>query len=152
LIEVNVSVTINASAARVWSVMGGFDNLPLWLAIIRSSQTSDGGRIRRLETTTGDVIVERLLDFCEADRRYTYALIEASAPVSGYVGAMSVRDDGDERSIVAWSSRFRPDDAGKRDELHSGYERIYQTGLDDLKTLIESGARNDYCLPITGEP
>jgi uncharacterized membrane protein len=141
MIEVSVSVPINASAVRVWSVLGGFDNLPLWLDIVRSSQPGDGGRLRRVETTTGAVIVERLLDFSEAERRYSYALIEGAASSSGYIGMMSVREDGDERSVATWSSRFLPDDVSKTLELYTHYERIYRAGLDGLKTVVESGSR-----------
>jgi uncharacterized membrane protein len=137
--EVSVSVPINASAAGVWSVLGGFDSLPLWLHIIRSSQPGDGGRLRHLETATGTVIIERLLDFNEAERRYSYALIEGPDAVSGYIGTVSVYDDGDARSVATWSSRFLPDEASKAREFISHYEQIYRTGLGGLRTLVETG-------------
>jgi uncharacterized membrane protein len=138
--EVSISVPINASAARVWSVLGGFDSLPVWLHIIRNSQLGDGGRLRHLESTTGAVIIERLLDFNEAERRYRYALIEGPDAVSGYIGTVSVHDDGDARSVATWSSRFLPNEASKAREFISHYEQIYRVGLGGLKTLVESGS------------
>ncbi|WP_342241698.1 SRPBCC family protein [Inquilinus sp. OTU3971] len=135
--EVSVSVAISAPAGRVWSLLGGFDLLPRWLDAVRSSELEDGGRIRRLETVSGDIIVERLLEFSEAQRRYSYAHVESPDPVSGYVGTMSVRD-ADQGSVVTWSSRFQPQDPGDA-TIAGQYERFYRTALHHLKALVESG-------------
>jgi Polyketide cyclase / dehydrase and lipid transport len=138
--DVSISLPINASAARVWSVFGGFDNLPVWLNIIRRSRLGDGGRLRCLETATGAVIIERLLDFSEAERRYSYALIEGPDAVSGYVGTMSVHDDGDARSVATWPSRFKLNETGNAADFSLHYERIYRAGPGGLKTPVESGS------------
>lgn len=137
MIEVSVSVAIAAPVERVWSLLGGFDLLPRWLDAVRSSELEDGGRIRRLETVSGDVIVERLLEFSEAERRYSYGHVESPDPVSGYVGTMSVRD-ADGGSVATWSSRFRPHDLGDA-AIAGQYEHFYRTALHHLKALVESG-------------
>ncbi|WP_429573336.1 SRPBCC family protein [Paraburkholderia sp. UCT70] len=84
--------------------------------------------------------MERLLDFNEAGRRYSYALVEGPDSVSGYLGTVSVHDDGDARSVATWSSHFLPDDASKTREFVSHYEQIYRAGLGGLKTLVETGS------------
>jgi hypothetical protein len=128
---------IAVSAERVWSVLGGFDSLPLWLQPIRRSTLGEGGRVRHLETVTGEAIVERLLTFNESDRCYSYALLESPSPVRDYVGTMSVRDGGNGHALATWASRFLADGIGE-DEIKAQYEQIYRGGLAHLKTLLES--------------
>lgn len=102
------SIEIVASAERVWAIVGGFDNLATWLDIIRSSTLEDGGRVRRREAVNGAVIVERLLSFDDAERRYSYCHVRAPDPVTGYVAEMRVEARPDDRARVTWSSHFTP--------------------------------------------
>ncbi|MET8488434.1 SRPBCC family protein [Streptomyces tendae] len=133
----SVSRVVPASPAEVWSLIGGFDTLPDWLPYILESTALEGGRVRRLTNPDGDVIAERLVDFNEAERHYSYAILEAPFPVNGYVSTLRVhavpgRDDVAE---VQWSGRFNADGATE-DEVVDLFTGIYVDGLDALhKTL-----------------
>ncbi|MER8046720.1 SRPBCC family protein [Streptomyces sp. NPDC094032] len=133
----SVSRIVPASPQRVWSLIGGFDALPDWLPYIPVSTALEGGRIRRLTDPDGAVIVERLLAFSEAERHYSYAILEAPFPVTGYVATLRVhpvagRDDVAE---VQWSGRFTPDGVtdAEVEELFTG---IYRDGLDALHQAL----------------
>lgn len=134
--SVSCSVEITASADHVWSIVGGFDNLPLWLDMLRSSRLEDGGRVRRLEAANGAAIVERLLSFDEAGRRYSYRHVEAPDPVTDYVGAMAVEEIAPGRARVTWSSRFTPVAIGEAEAI-AHFEGLYANGLAGLKKLAE---------------
>ncbi|MEW2621343.1 SRPBCC family protein [Streptomyces sp. NPDC048106] len=129
----SVSRTVPASPDRVWSLIGGFATLPDRLPSILESTPLEGGRVRRLKNPDGEVITERLVDFTEAERHYSYAILQAPFPVSGYVSTLRVhpvpgRDDAAE---IQWSGRFHPDNATE-DEVAG----LYRDGLDALhKTL-----------------
>ncbi|CAL9327303.1 SRPBCC family protein [Streptomyces sp. SudanB182_2057] len=133
----SVSRIVPASPEKVWSLIGGFDALPDWLPYIPESTALEGGRVRRLKNPEGEVIIERLVDFNETERHYSYAILQAPFPVNGYVSTIRVhtvpgRDDVAE---VQWSGRFNPDNATETEvvELFTG---IYRDGLDALhKTL-----------------
>lgn len=133
----SISRIVPASPDKVWSLIGGFDTLPDWLPYIPESTALEGGRVRRLANPDGDVIVERLVEFNEAERHYSYAILEAPFPVNGYVSTLRVhavpgRDDVAE---VQWSGRFNPDGATE-DEVVDLFAGIYADGLDALhKTL-----------------
>ncbi|MFD7070809.1 SRPBCC family protein [Streptomyces sp. NPDC059913] len=134
----SVSRIVPASPERVWSLIGGFETLPDWLPYIPESTPSEGGRVRRLRNTEGETIVERLVDFNEAESRYSYAIVRAPFPVSGYVSTIRVhpvpgRDDAAE---VQWSGRFAPDGVTD-DEAVALFTGIYADGLDALhETLV----------------
>ncbi|SEJ44962.1 Polyketide cyclase / dehydrase and lipid transport [Azotobacter beijerinckii] len=136
MIEVSVSVSIARPAEQVWAILGGFDFLPRWVEPIASSRLDDGGRLRRLETVDGAVIVERLLEFSDSERQYSYALLESPFPVSDYVGRMAVRDDGAGGAQATWSSRFRSQGVDEV-EIAADFEGFYQAGLERLKALVE---------------
>ncbi|AEY86258.1 SRPBCC family protein [Streptomyces olivaceoviridis] len=133
----SVSRIVPASPDKVWSLIGGFDALPDWLPYIPESTALEGGRVRRLKNSEGEVIIERLVDFNEAERHYSYAILQAPFPVNGYVSTLRVHAiPGEENAAeVQWSGRFNPDGATENEvvELFTG---IYRDGLDALhKTL-----------------
>ncbi|MGW0512686.1 SRPBCC family protein [Streptomyces olivaceoviridis] len=133
----SVSRIVPASPDKVWSLIGGFDALPDWLPYIPESTALEGGRVRRLKNSEGEVIIERLVDFNEAERHYSYAILQAPFPVNGYVSTLRVHAiPGEENTAeVQWSGRFNPDGATENEvvELFTG---IYRDGLDALhKTL-----------------
>ncbi|MER8034216.1 SRPBCC family protein [Streptomyces hydrogenans] len=133
----SVSRLVPASPDEVWNLIGGFDSLPDWLPYIPESTALEGGRVRRLRNPEGGIIVERLVAFNEAERQYSYAILEAPFPVSGYVSTIRVhavpgRDDVAE---VQWSGRFHPTGATE-DEVVALFTTIYRDGLDALHTTL----------------
>ncbi|MET8969550.1 SRPBCC family protein [Streptomyces hydrogenans] len=133
----SVSRLVPASPDEVWNLIGGFDSLPDWLPYIPESTALEGGRVRRLRNPEGGIIVERLVAFNEAERQYSYAILEAPFPVSGYVSTIRVhavpgRDDVAE---VQWSGRFHPTGATE-DEVVDLFTTIYRDGLDALHTTL----------------
>ncbi|MFE9356213.1 SRPBCC family protein [Streptomyces olivaceoviridis] len=133
----SVSRIVPASPDKAWSLIGGFDALPDWLPYIPESTALEGGRVRRLKNPEGEVIIERLVDFNEAERHYSYAILQAPFPVNGYVSTLRVHAiPGEENAAeVQWSGRFNPDGATENEvvELFTG---IYRDGLDALHTTL----------------
>jgi len=126
----SASIEIAAPADKVWQLIGGFDSLPDWLPYIPKSEASEGGRVRTLANPDGEAIVERLLAFDEAGRSYSYAILSAPFPVTGYQSTLRVLDAGGS-ARVEWSGRFTP--AGVSDEEASSLFRgIYEDGLAAL--------------------
>ncbi|MFF2149174.1 SRPBCC family protein [Kitasatospora sp. NPDC058190] len=133
----SVSRVLPASPQRVWDLIGGFDALPDWLPYIPESTALEGGRVRRLTNPQGEVIVERLVDFNEAERHYTYAILKAPFPVTGYVSTLRVHavPGRDDLAEVQWSGRFAPDGVSD-DEAVELFAGIYRDGLDALHTTL----------------
>ncbi|MFD7529847.1 MULTISPECIES: SRPBCC family protein [unclassified Streptomyces] len=133
----SVSRIVPASPEKVWSLIGGFDALPDWLPYIPESVAVEGGRVRRLKNPEGDVIIERLVDFNETERQYSYAILQAPFPVNGYVSTIRVHTvpGRDDIAEVQWSGRFNPDNATEAEvvELFTG---IYADGLDALHNTL----------------
>jgi hypothetical protein len=121
----------------VWQLIGGFGSLPDWLPYIPESTLAEGGRVRRLKTPEGGVIVERLVDFNETERHYSYAILEAPLPIVDYVSTLRVYPVTADDNIaeVQWSGRFYPNGATER-EVIDLFTGIYRDGLDALYTAL----------------
>ncbi|MEU9731322.1 SRPBCC family protein [Streptomyces sp. NPDC048002] len=135
----SVSRVLPASPQHVWDLVGGFDALPDWLPYIPESTALEGGRIRRLTNPEGDTIIERLIAFNETERHYTYAILEAPFPVTGYLSTLRVHavPGREDLAEVQWSGRFTPDGVsdGEAESLFAG---IYRDGLDALHRALSA--------------
>ncbi|MET8747100.1 SRPBCC family protein [Streptomyces sp. NPDC004728] len=133
----SVSRIVPASPGKVWSLIGGFDALPDWLPYIPESTPLEGGRVRRLKNPNGEVIIERLVDFNETERHYSYAILHAPFPVNGYVSTIRVHTvpGRDDIAEVQWSGRFNPDNA-TGEEVTDLFTGIYRDGLDALHNTL----------------
>lgn len=138
--QASVTITLPVTPDRVWQLIGGFDSLPDWLPYIPKSELSEGGRVRRLVNPDGDAIVERLEAFDHSARSYSYSILEAPFPVTGYRSTLRVVGiDGDQASRVEWSGQFTP--AGVSDEDASRlFEGIYRDGLKALEATLTGAA------------
>jgi hypothetical protein len=135
-------IEIAASADKVWQLIGGFDALPDWLPYIPRSELSEGGRVRTLANPSGDAIVERLLSFDEEGRSYSYAILSAPFPVTGYRSTLRVLDAGGGAARVEWSGQFTPNGVSD-DEAVRLFRGIYQDGLAALAAAFPAAAAHD---------
>ncbi|PCE24749.1 SRPBCC family protein [Burkholderia ubonensis] len=133
------SIDIPASAGEVWTLIGGFGSLPDWLSYIPDSELSEGGRVRRLANPAGATIVERLIAFDEAERSYSYAILEAPFPVVNYRSTLRVRENGPNASKVEWSGTFTPN-GSTDEEAGKLFRGIYEDGLNELAKRFSATA------------
>ncbi|MCX4537482.1 SRPBCC family protein [Streptomyces sp. NBC_00841] len=135
----SVSRVVPAPPQQVWNLIGGFDALPDWLPYIPESTALEGGRVRRLTNPDGEVITERLVDFNETERHYSYAILEAPFPVTGYVSTLRVHTvpGRDDIAEVQWSGRFAPNGVSdtEAEDLFAG---IYRDGLEALHKALSA--------------
>ena len=128
------SIDLHINAERIWQLIGGFDSLPDWLPFVPHSVLSEGGRVRTLKSIGGDTIIERLLDFNEAGRSYSYTILQGPAPVRDYLSTLRVVSTG-EGAQVQWSGSFVPQGISDA-EASAMFATIYQDGLAALKQTL----------------
>jgi D-threo-aldose 1-dehydrogenase len=140
--QASASVNISASPDQVWELIGGFGSLPDWLPYIPQSELSRGGRVRHLANRKGETIVERLEAFDNLARSYTYSILKASSPVTGYLSTLRVLEtDGGKGSRVEWSARFMPKGISNQ-EASRIYQDIFENGLKALAAGFTSKKKN----------
>jgi hypothetical protein len=70
--------------------------------------------------------------FSEKERSYSYAILQAPFPVTGYLSTLRVRDGADGKSVVDWSGSFTSDGVSD-DEVIKLFHGIYHDGLTALQ-------------------
>jgi Polyketide cyclase / dehydrase and lipid transport len=116
----------------VWALIGGFGSLLDWTSNFVSCEPGAGGRTRHLTTTTGDVILERLLAFDDAARSYTYAVVESPFPVIAPSSTLRVLPQPDGPGThVEWTGEFTAHGVSDTDAAQL-VQTIYDSGLAAL--------------------
>jgi hypothetical protein len=132
------AIDIPVEPDTVWELIGGFASLPDWLPYITKSELGEGGRIRRLTTSDGDTIVERLTRFDDSARSYSYTFVQAPFPVTDYFATLRVSPaPGGSGSRVDWTGQFTPDGVGD-EEARQLFLGIYHDGLAALTAHYKS--------------
>jgi hypothetical protein len=126
------TIDLNVSADEVWQLIGGFGSLPDWLPYIPQSKLTDGGRVRHIGTPDGQTIVERLEKYDFSARTYSYSILQAPFPVTGYLATITVTlSNGGKGSHVEWAGTFTPEGVTD-EEVQNLFQGIFADGLKAL--------------------
>ena len=133
--KVSMQTPVGMDADELWRLIGQFNAIPEWHPAVSSSKLEEGGRIRRLSLLGGGEIVERLEQIEEGDRLYRYSIISGPLPVANYTATLRVKDDGNGKALVEWSSEFDPAGATESDAM-SAVQDVYKVGMDNLRKMF----------------
>ncbi|MGH3321098.1 MAG: SRPBCC family protein [Streptosporangiaceae bacterium] len=134
------SAVIGSSPERVWELVRDFNGLGGWLPAVERSEIENDrqpdqvGAIRHLTLGDGGVVRERLLVLDDAERSYTYEILESPFAVRRYFSTIRVAPVTDSgRTFVEWWGEY--DCESKDDEeLDKTFARgVYGSGLSALK-------------------
>ena len=132
--KVDMSTELSVSADKVWELIGGFNALPDWHPAVEKSELEEGGTIRRLSLAGGGEIIEKLEKVDDNEHVYTYSIVSAPLPVTNYVATIKVKDEGEGKCSVEWSSEFQTPEVNENEAVQA-IQGIYQAGFDQLKKI-----------------
>jgi mxaD protein len=150
VLHVSKTITIDASASKVWNASKDFNGLAAWHPALASDEIVEGtnntvGAVRLLTLKGGGTIKEKLLAFSAPNRSFKYTIVESVLPVSDYTSTFVVKSLGKGKSSVTWSGRFKRkdvrDNPGDKENDKTATDTIngvYQGGLDNLKKIVEA--------------
>src|SRR5580698_11608302 len=98
-LRVSKTVTIDASARKVWKAVKDFNALNTWHPAVATDEIVEGtnntaGAVRLLTLKGGGTIKEKLLRFDAPGRSFKYAILEGVLPVSDYTSTLVVKSLG----------------------------------------------------------
>jgi mxaD protein len=149
-LHVHKTITINASADKVWNLVKDFNGLNNWHPAVAKDDIVEGtnnsvGAVRLLSLKGGGTIKEKLLAFDAKGHSFRYTIVEGVLPVSNYSSRLSVKSTGAGKSTVSWSGKFQrknlgdnPGDSENDKTAVDTVTGVYQGGLDNLKKLAEA--------------
>lgn len=149
--KTEMTVTLDASPAEVWEVIGNFDDMSWHPAIASTEMTPEGAaadipdestRILHLKAESGDpTITEQLMKIDEAKMMYKYMITDVAVevlPVTNYSATIQVSDK-DGKAEVMWKGGYYrgfpnndPPEELNDDAAVAAVTGVYQAGLDAL--------------------
>jgi hypothetical protein len=125
--SIKSSVTVGADSEMVWAAIGDFCDIDDWHPGIVSCVLAarDGIVHRQLTLGDGAPVLEQLTSV-KAGVSYSYEIIEAPLPITGYVSTLSVTSGNP--TTVTWKGTFKSDVA----EMEGAIKGLYDGGLGAL--------------------
>ena len=130
---VRETVSLNASATDIWSVIGGFETVDTWHPAIAACDTMLEGEanIRHLTLGDGSKVIERLDSHDDEAKTYVYTILDAGPlPIKNYQATIKVSGDGPTSEVI-WSSEFEPHGAPEAD-AQAAISGVYTAGFGAL--------------------
>jgi Polyketide cyclase / dehydrase and lipid transport len=129
-ITVHRSVTVNKPTFWVWWQVGGFCEISDWLPLLSGCDDwwEDGARYRKLTTTDGATVTEKLTE--KSARSYSYDITESPLPVADYHATFSVTavEGGTQ---IDWTAHFKAHNATNA-EAAAVIAGIFEAGLNHI--------------------
>lgn len=133
--RIEQSITIDAPAEEVWRLAGDPASIGAWLPALTDA-TQDGDE-RICTTADGGTIRERIVEHSDEEQFYTYEIVEAPLPVSGYRSTLAVDGDGDHAHVL-WAAEFEVADGAAEEEVAGALDELYREGLEGLRERVEA--------------
>ena len=132
--------TINAAADEVWKTLSSFRDVEKYIPLVKSS-TVEGSGVGAKRTciipneSGGEGKVEEELKSLDNDSKtFSYSITSSPMPLENYLSTVKVKDLGNGRCEVEWSSTFEPKGMPE-EEVAKMIKDIYLTALSGLKKL-----------------
>lgn len=128
--EIRKSITIDAPASDVWSLVGDPARIGEWVPALASSSAEHDKRWCAMQD--GAEIVERILDHSDEKRYYIYEITSSPLPLKHHRSMLIVHGH-DGHSHVVWEAQFEGESADVEPSLIDAFDRIYSEGLATLR-------------------
>jgi mxaD protein len=164
--KMTASVSIDASADKVWDVVNNYDDLS-WLPLVASVKADKGnnkGSIRVITLKDGGTITEELKDYKADKMTYKYKITDMSTvktikhagqdedipvlPVENYAAKLSVDDKGG-KAVVTWVATYyrgyvnnNPPEELNEEAADEAVESVLKAGLTSILQKFDAGANS----------
>ena len=138
-------VQIKAPAEKVWQMIEGFDGMQKWHPDVAETRIIEGapgevGTVREIRFKDGTTMLQELTRHDHAQMRIDYKVVgESPWGLKDYKGVMDVVEPLPGQSALIWRSSFLKDDYSGEADVVGGVQDTYRTGLDNIKSMAESG-------------
>ena len=129
-LESSVTMQSSMSADALWKKVGDFCGIASWHPAIAKCELSADGKQRTLSLKGGGTVVEKLENWDDANRSYTYAIISGPLPVANYHSTISVTTDP-KGSALNWKGTFDAHGASDADAKKT-MDGVYEAGVKAL--------------------
>ena len=132
--DVSQSITVGQSPDEVWEVIGDPLAVARFLPMIESARMDGDLRVAAVQ---GGEITERILEHSDAERYYTYEVVDGPMKLESYHSKLSVAPEGDGATVL-WEADFEPPAGVEKAKVAKGIDATYRSGLGEMRSILES--------------
>ena len=134
--QARVVRAINAPAKEVWKTLRDFNRVEKFLPAVASCtvEASGVGARRVCTLQDGSKVFERLVTIDEKERILRYSVTQSLLPFESYLGTIKVRDLGNHKCQIDWSSTFDPTGVPEA-QVIGMIESMYSESIEGLEKL-----------------
>jgi hypothetical protein len=150
--KITESVEVNAPAAKVWAVIGNFQDMS-WHPAVEKTEGTGGNEPdvakRQVTLKGGGELDEELTRYEPDEFSYSYFLPHVDVkvlPVNNYSSTITVIPEGDDKSKVEWRGAFYrgypnndPPPELNEEAAIKAVTAVYRAGLDALQKRFGGG-------------
>ena len=128
--------SIDAPAEEVWKTLCEFNRVEKFLPEVAACTVygSGIGARRVCILQDGSKVFERLVTLDEKERMLRYSVTQSLLPFESYLGTITVRDLGNRKCQIDWSSTFDPIGMSEA-QVISMIEFLYSESIEGLEKL-----------------
>lgn len=146
MVDVFKSAVIDAPVEAVWGLIRDFNGHDQWHPIVRDSHIEDGkpadqvGCVRNFHLQDGGNIREELTALSDAERSFSYRILDAPVGLLNYVAHMKlipITEDG--RTFLQWWSHFETPPGEEATLERMVAEDVYEAGISAIRSALGVG-------------
>ncbi len=140
MVDVTTKDTIDAPADIIWKSLSSFRDIEKYIPLVKRSTVEGSGigakRTCIIPNQSGgeEEIQEEMKSLDNNARTFSYSIISSPLPVENYLSTVKVKDLGDEKCEVEWSSTFEPKGMAE-EEVVKMIDGVYLAAIDGLKKV-----------------
>jgi NADPH2:quinone reductase len=147
MVKVFRSTVIDVPIDELWHLLRDFNGHREWHPAVAESVIEDGraadevGCVRRFSLADGGgELREQLLALSDSDHSFTYCILDAPLPLTGYVASVQLRPVTDgTRTLWEWRSEFAPPPEEAVELSRLVAEDIYGAGFEAVRQRYGGG-------------
>lgn len=137
--KITIEHVFNTSAATAWSKLGRFCSITEWQSAVASclvEERKDG--IYRIVVMRNDTaFIERLEDFSEQERHFSYSILSGPLPVTGYHSEIRIQPDATGSSAkLIWRAWYTVPNNENEKKIKAGLEALFNNGIKGMSALL----------------
>jgi hypothetical protein len=131
-LESKASKPTSQPVDAVWKKVGDFCGIANWHPAIAKCELSADKKQRTLTLKDGGTIVEKLVQWSDANHSYTYKIVSGPLPVADYESTLRVRPaKSGTGSVISWQGHYTAKGASDADAKKT-IDGVYDAGLTGL--------------------
>ena len=138
--DVTTKDMINAPADIIWKALSSFRDIEKYIPLVKRSTVEGSGigakRTCIIPNQSGgeEEIQEEMKSLDNNARTFSYSITSSPLPVKNYLSIVKVKDLGNEKCEVEWSSTFEPKGMAE-EEVAKMIQGVYLAAIDGLKKV-----------------